>query len=99
MLPVTSSATISGVEFGLSSLSRDSRTFTIAKANQTITFPAVGTVTYGDADAPLGATASSGLAVSYSASVSTPEMIAKTTEMLALSYNLGTEGGARRTKT
>jgi hypothetical protein len=44
------------------------QTFTIAKADQTITFDALADMTYGDADFALGATASSGLAVSYSAS-------------------------------
>jgi uncharacterized cupin superfamily protein len=42
------------------------RTFTIAKANQTITFAAIADKTFGDADFDPGATASSGLAVSYS---------------------------------
>jgi gliding motility-associated-like protein len=41
------------------------RTLTVNQADQTITFPAPGTKTYGDADFNLGATASSGLIVSY----------------------------------
>ncbi|MFL6005460.1 MAG: Calx-beta domain-containing protein [Gaiellaceae bacterium] len=44
------------------------RTFTIAKASQTITFAALSDKKAGDADFGLGATASSGLAVSYTAS-------------------------------
>jgi hypothetical protein len=42
-----------------------SQTFNIAKANQAITFPAIGNHAYGDADFPAGASASSGLAISY----------------------------------
>ena len=42
------------------------RTLTVNQADQTITFPAPGTKTYGDPDFNLGATASSGLMVSYS---------------------------------
>ena len=42
------------------------RTLTVNQANQTITFPAPGTKIYGDPDFNLGATASSGLIVSYS---------------------------------
>jgi hypothetical protein len=45
-----------------------SRSFNIAKANQTISFPPITNRTYGDADFDPGATASSSLAVSYSAS-------------------------------
>src|SRR6202040_3868879 len=41
------------------------RTFTIAMADQTITFTAPSGATYGDGDSDLGATASSGLAVGY----------------------------------
>ncbi len=41
------------------------RTFTIAKADQTIDFTAPSGVRYGDPDSDLGATASSGLAVTY----------------------------------
>ncbi len=43
------------------------RTFTIAKANQTITFAALSGKTYGDADFAVSATASSGLPVSFTA--------------------------------
>ena len=42
--------------------------FTIAKANQTITFGALANKTFGDADFIVSATASSGLAVSFAAS-------------------------------
>ena len=42
--------------------------FTIAKANQTITFAALAGKTFGDADFTVGATASSNLAVSFTAS-------------------------------
>ena len=42
------------------------RTLNVNQADQTITFPAPGTKTYGDPDFNLGATASSGLLVSYS---------------------------------
>jgi gliding motility-associated-like protein len=42
------------------------RTLTVNQADQTITFPAPGTKTYGDPDFNLVATASSGLIVSYS---------------------------------
>jgi hypothetical protein len=45
-----------------------SRTFTIAKATQTITFGALANKTFGDADFNVSATASSGLTVSFSAS-------------------------------
>ncbi len=45
-----------------------SRSFSIAKASQTITFAAPAAKTYGDADFTLGATASSNLPVSYTAS-------------------------------
>jgi gliding motility-associated-like protein len=41
------------------------RTLTVNLADQTITFPEPGTKTYGDPDFNLGATASSGLMVSY----------------------------------
>jgi len=41
------------------------RTFTVGKANQTITFPAFTGATYGDAALTLGATADSSLAVTY----------------------------------
>jgi hypothetical protein len=41
------------------------RTFAIGKADQTITFTAPAGVRYGDPDSDLGATASSGLAVTY----------------------------------
>src|SRR2546430_3876306 len=44
-----------------------SRTFTIAKANQTITFNALANKTFGDADFNVSATASSGLPVSFTA--------------------------------
>ncbi len=44
------------------------RTFTIAKANQTITFGALPNKTFGDADFAVSATASSGLVVSFAAS-------------------------------
>ncbi len=43
------------------------RSFTIAKAAQTITFPAIADKALGDADFDPGATASSGLVVSYAA--------------------------------
>jgi gliding motility-associated-like protein len=42
------------------------RILTVNKADQTVTFPAPGTKTYGDPDLNPGATASSGLPVSYS---------------------------------
>src|SRR5205823_4713180 len=44
------------------------RTFSIAKADQTITFGALAARTYGDANFTVGATASTGLAVTFSAS-------------------------------
>jgi hypothetical protein len=44
------------------------QSFSIAKANQTITFGALGNKTFGDADFGVGATASSTLAVSFTAS-------------------------------
>jgi hypothetical protein len=44
------------------------RTFSIAKANQTITFGALADRTFGDADFSVSATASSSLAVSFGAS-------------------------------
>src|SRR5207244_3794419 len=44
------------------------RTFTIAKATQTISFAALGDKPFGDADFVVSATASSGLAVSFAAS-------------------------------
>src|SRR5207253_2812871 len=44
-----------------------SRTFSIAKANQTITFSALANKTFGDADFNVSATASSGLPVSFTA--------------------------------
>ncbi len=44
------------------------QTLTVGKANQTITFEALGAKVYGDADYSPGATASSGLAVAYSSS-------------------------------
>lgn len=44
------------------------RSFTVSKASQTITFPAIPAKTYGAADFDPGATASSGLAVSYTSS-------------------------------
>ncbi len=43
------------------------QSFSIAKVNQTIAFSAVGEKTFGDADFALSATASSGLAVSFTA--------------------------------
>jgi hypothetical protein len=45
-----------------------SQSFTIAKANQTITFAALGAKTFGDPDFAVSATASSGLAVSLAVS-------------------------------
>ena len=48
-----------------------SRTFTIAKASQTISFTAPSGKTYGDPDFDPGATASSGLPVPYSSSTPT----------------------------
>jgi hypothetical protein len=45
-----------------------SQTFAIAKATQTIDFSALADKTFGDADLPLSALASSGLAVSFAAS-------------------------------
>jgi len=45
-----------------------SQSFSIAKANQTIVFPALAAKTFGDADVALSATASSGLAVSLAVS-------------------------------
>jgi hypothetical protein len=45
-----------------------SQTFAIAKANQTITFGSLADKTYGAADFTVAATASSGLAVSFTAS-------------------------------
>jgi hypothetical protein len=50
------------------SSSNGSGSLTVAKANQSISFTAPSGVTYGDADSALGATASSGLAVSYASS-------------------------------
>src|SRR5262249_32646465 len=44
------------------------RTFSIAKANQTITFGPLGNKTIGDPDFGVSATASSGLAVTFGAS-------------------------------
>ncbi len=44
------------------------RSFTIAEADQTITFAALGGKTWGDPDFAVGATASSGLAVGFAAS-------------------------------
>ena len=44
-----------------------SQTFSIAKANQTITFGALANKTFGDPDFNVGATASSGLTVNFSA--------------------------------
>ena len=44
------------------------QSFTIAKADQVITFEALASKTYGDADFSVSATASSGLAVGFSAS-------------------------------
>lgn len=44
------------------------RTLTVGKASQTITFDPLSSKTYGDAAFTLGATASSGLAVSYTSS-------------------------------
>ncbi|TAK93698.1 MAG: Ig-like domain repeat protein [Verrucomicrobia bacterium] len=52
--------------------------FSVAKGNQTITFGALGNKTYGDAAFALSATASSGLAVSFSV-VSGPATISGTT--------------------
>src|SRR5207237_6384139 len=43
------------------------QTFNIAKANQTITFNALANKTFGDADFNVGATASSGLSVRFTA--------------------------------
>src|SRR5207302_2524647 len=43
------------------------QTFTIAKANQTITFNALANKTFGDPDFNVSATASSGLSVSFAA--------------------------------
>jgi uncharacterized repeat protein (TIGR01451 family) len=48
--------------------SSDSKDYSIAKASQTITFGALADKTYGDADFSVSASASSGLAVSFSAS-------------------------------
>ncbi|MBK7393836.1 MAG: hypothetical protein IPI64_11160 [Chloracidobacterium sp.] len=45
--------------------STDTKSITIVKADQTITFAALGGKTYGDADFAVSATASSGLAVSF----------------------------------
>jgi hypothetical protein len=45
-----------------------SQSFTVARASQTITFPAVETMTYGEAPFNPGASASSGLGVEYAAS-------------------------------
>ncbi|NDD82634.1 MAG: hypothetical protein EBZ53_08760, partial [Verrucomicrobia bacterium] len=57
------------VEYGSSSTDgvsiADQRTLTVAKNSQTITFNALPAKTYGDAAFSAGATASSGLAVSY----------------------------------
>ena len=46
------------------------QSFTVAKANQTITFGALANKTFGDADFGVGATASSGLTVSFSSQTS-----------------------------
>jgi hypothetical protein len=48
--------------------SSGTNSLTVAKASQTITFAALGAKTYGDANFTVGATASSGLTVSFSAS-------------------------------
>ena len=64
------SATFAG-DTGFSS-STSTGNLTVNKANQTITFPAPIGKTFGDADFDPGATASSGLAVSYSSS--TPDV-------------------------
>jgi uncharacterized repeat protein (TIGR01451 family) len=48
--------------------SSNSKDYSITKANQTITFATLSNKTYGDADFTVSATASSGLAVSFSAS-------------------------------
>jgi hypothetical protein len=45
-----------------------SQSFTIAKANQTLSFAALAAKTFGDGDFSVGATASSGLPVSFAAS-------------------------------
>jgi hypothetical protein len=62
-------STASLVEFGSSATDKvsfaDQRTLTVAKNSQTITFNALPAKTYGDAAFSAGATASSGLAVSY----------------------------------
>ena len=42
------------------------QTLTVVKSSQTITFPAMTAVTYGDADFDAGASASSGLTITYS---------------------------------
>lgn len=44
------------------------QTLTVSKSTQTITFPALDAVTYGDPDFDAGATSSSGLTVAYSSS-------------------------------
>lgn len=51
---------------GISPNATQNFTLTVQKANQTITFGALGNKTYGDADFTVSATASSGLAVSFS---------------------------------
>lgn len=58
---VNSNYTISGYTDGTFKI-----TAAVSKANQTITFASLGNKTYGDADVDPGATASSGLPVSYS---------------------------------
>ncbi len=61
--------------------SATSSVFTVAKANQTITFGALAGKTYGDAPFTVGATASSGLPVSFSI-VSGPAMVSGNTVTL-----------------
>jgi Divergent InlB B-repeat domain/YDG domain/Bacterial Ig-like domain (group 3) len=55
------------------------QTVTIAKANQTITFGALGNKTFGDADFSVSATASSGLTVSFSSQTASVCTVAGTT--------------------
>jgi len=59
----TASATYAGSANYVTS--SDSKDYSIAKANQTITFGGLANKTFGDPNVTLGATASSGLAVSY----------------------------------
>ncbi|MGN6532044.1 MAG: T9SS type A sorting domain-containing protein [Ginsengibacter sp.] len=68
--PAHISGTVSIVVDGKNGPVTNSTNFTYNKATQTISFNNPGTKTYGDADFNLGATASSGLPVTYSVTTS-----------------------------